>query len=286
MEQSMAPILVTGGEGFLGKHVQDYLIDNNISYYTLDNRGSPDIFADLTKPGYLDANLRNVRLNEVGRIIHLAGVLGTHELFDDIEHAIDVNIKGTVKVLQFAAERSIPFTGVTMAHVWTNPYETTKWAAERLSRALAREYGFDVNWVTVYNAYGEYQAHGGNHPQKIIPTFATAAWNKEPIPIWGDGTQVVDLVYAGDVARTIYNFNGVDRLGRFEEAGYGIARPVMDVARTVWKYVNGDEPMPVQFLPMRRGEHLPTRDPIAENPIIADEPYSVTLDRTIDWYKP
>jgi UDP-glucose 4-epimerase len=117
MEQSMAPILVTGGEGFLGKHVQDYLIDNNISYYTLDNRGSPDIFADLTKPGYLDANLRNVRLNEVGRIIHLAGVLGTHELFDDIEHAIDVNIKGTVKVLQFAAERSIPFTGVTMAHV-------------------------------------------------------------------------------------------------------------------------------------------------------------------------
>lgn len=266
----MEPVLITGGEGFIGRHVQDELDRQGILYMVIDLP-----YCDITNP----TDCSEIAEVAFSRIIHLAGVLGTHELFDDVQHAIDVNIKGAVNILEIARKQGIPFTGITMDHVWVNPYETTKLAAERLAQAYAREYNMrEVSYITVYNAYGEHQAHGKKHPQKIIPTFATYAHKKLPIPIWGNGQQIVDLVYAGDVAKSLVRGWGA--------GGRGIGLTVLEVARKVWEYVNPGEPLLVQFLPMRRGEHRPLRNPVSELPIREAEPFEITLTRTIDWYTP
>ncbi len=271
MEEDMAErILITGGEGFLGKHLQAYYFSKAINYDTLDVVGEPHVAWDITMPLYLHSDYT--------KVVHLAGVLGTHELFDDVMKAIDVNITGTVRVLQYCAERGVPFHGVTMAHVWVNPYETTKLAAERLAEAWGREYDFPVKYTTVYNAYGEHQAHGPGHPQKIIPTFATKAWAKEPLPIWGDGTQKVDLVWANHVANIIGNDDEFD-------GGYGVGWTVLEVAGLVWEMVNPGTPLRVEHLPMRRGEHAPAHDPIAQNPCPGRVIFGSTLQKTIESYR-
>lgn len=265
-------ILITGGYGFLGRHVQEAAIKAGIPFEVLDIAGvSPFWMHDIRNP--------LPPIPNITRVIHLAGLLGTHELFDNVEAAIDVNIKGTVNVLEFCRQNEIPYTGVSMSHVWKNPYETTKLAGQRLADAWSREYGFPVDYLTVYNAYGEYQHHGPGHPQKIIPTFARAAWEKRPIPIWGDGTQVVDLVYAGDVADVLVN-----PLGGYYEGGYGIPSDVTSVAKEVWRIVNGNEPPLLQYHPMRRGEHGLTW-PVANYPILPQEGIRETLERTVQWYK-
>ncbi len=274
MEEGMEErILITGGEGFLGKHLQEYYTAWNIDFDTLDVVGNPTWRLDVTRPMALEPK------GQYSKVVHLAGVLGTHELFDDIEKAIDVNIKGTVNILNFCRKTGAAFHGVTMAHVWVNPYETTKLAAERLAEAWSREHDFPVKYTTVYNAYGEHQAHGSGHPQKIIPTFATKAWAKEPMPIWGDGEQKVDLIYAGHVAALIANDSDLD-------GGYGYAWTVNEVARMVWEMVNPDSGFFRTEHPMRRGEHAPIRDPIAQEPSPGLALLGSTLQRTVDWYRP
>ncbi len=259
MEKGMEErILITGGEGFLGRHLQNYYFSKGIDYDTLDIHSS-DRFDD--NPTWQFDVTRDIPLaiGKYSKVVHLAGVLGTHELFKDVNRAIDVNIRGTVNVLNFCKQTGTPFHGITMDHVWVNPYETTKLAAERLAEAWSREYGFPVKYTTVYNAYGEEQAYGPGHPQKIIPTFATKAWAGEPFPIWGSGEQLVDLIYAGQVAEIIGDDLDVD-------GGLGIGFTVLEVAHLVWEAAGGGETMPVEMLPMRRGEHEPSRAPVAQNP--------------------
>lgn len=271
MEGSMADrILVTGGEGFIGKHVQASLDRAGMEYDTLDIGGNPTWRVDITKP-------IPPEITGYSRVIHLAGLLGTHELFDDVHAAIDVNIKGTVNVLNVARREGASFTGITMDHVWVNPYETTKLAAERLAQAWSREYDIPVNYMTVYNAYGEYQAHGPRHPQKIIPTFARAAWQQKPIPIWGSGNQVVDLIYAGDIADGLVT-------NTYKDGGYGMGRSVIEVARIVWEMINPDAPPKIEFFPMRKGEHRPKRDPVAQNPLRPTRMLP-KLRETLEWYR-
>lgn len=245
-------VLITGGEGFLGRHLQRYYDEKGVHYDTMDIEGNPtyrfDIIRDIP-----------VSIGKYNKVVHFAGVLGTHELFRDINKAIDVNIRGAVSVLEFCRRTGTSFHGITMNHVWVNPYETTKLAAERLAEAWGREYGFPVKYTTVYNAYGEGQAHGPGHPQKIIPTFATRAWNNEPIPIWGDGSQQIDLIYAGQIAKIFGDDLDVD-------GGLGVIFTVKEVAQLVWTYAGHDSEVKLNHLPMRRGEHKPLGHPLATNP--------------------
>lgn len=237
-------VLVTGGGGFIGSHVTAELLRND----------HIPVVMDLSHGGNVTDQESWAKMPECDAVIHLAGVLGTAELFDDPYTAIDVNIKGAVRALEYCTQTGARLVQITMPDCWENVYQATKHCANKLATAWHRAFGVPVVSVRAFNVYGQGQQHGPGHPQKIIPTFATAAWEGKPIPIWGDGSQYVDLISADDVASVLVQ--ALESPGKDEviDAGTGQGHTVMQVAHMVWNIARPGEPLLTQFLPMRQGE--------------------------------
>jgi UDP-glucose 4-epimerase len=248
-------ITITGGSGFIGRAARKWAEKAGHEVSTFDRADGHDIL------GRLDA------LDGAEHVIHLAGVLGTHELFDAPRRAVDVNVMGALRILEWCRRHGAGYTGITMPDVFPSIYTATKVAADRLASAYHHSHGVPVSRVRAFNAHGPGQAHGPGHPQKILPTFATRAWADEPIPIWGDGQQTVDLVTADDLGRMLVDATRFGDDAVFD-GGTGQAVSVSDVAAFVvdhvWRAKGGPvrfsrEPVVPKFehLPMRRGE-VPT----------------------------
>jgi UDP-glucose 4-epimerase len=233
-------VAVTGGHGFIGSHVVRHLMGQGHGVQIL---GLENGF-DIRKPVEIEADA----------VIHLAGVLGTHELFDSVHEAIDVNIHGTVHVLDACVRAKAAYVGITMPQVFPSVYTATKVAATRLATAYHHTYGLPVSHVRAFNAFGPGQAHGPGHPQKIIPTFAVEAFAGRPIPIWGDGSQTVDLIHTSDLARILSDAVGIGDDITID-GGSGVPFTVNEVASMVLEMTGSDAG--VKYLPMRRGE-VPT----------------------------
>lgn len=242
-------IVVTGGNGFIGSATVQYAQREGHECWSFDRSNGDDILGDLTN------------LKDAEHVIHLAGMLGTAELFDTPQQAIEANVTGTLRILQWCEEAGAGYTGITMPDSsWANIYQATKLCAMRLASAWNSSYGVPVSHVRAFNAYGPGQKYGPGHPQKIIPTFATYAWAGKPIPIWGSGLQTVDLVASGDVARMLVE---AVEWGHDEvfDAGTGVSVPVRLVAAHVNR-VCGQSQDSFEFLPMRKGE-TPESDIVA-----------------------
>jgi UDP-glucose 4-epimerase len=142
-----------------------------------------------------------------------------------------------------------------------------------------------VSHVRAFNAYGPGQAHGPGHPQKIVPTFARAAWQGLPVPVWGDGTQTVDLVHADDVGRMLVDAAGHGDDAVFD-AGTGEAVTVNEVASIVLGITGSSAG--VEYLPMRTGEEATTIvakgegwDRLDWRPVMDWQ----RLEDTVGWYR-
>lgn len=184
-------VAVTGGAGFIGRAVMTQLEAENHDAWMCDREHGCDITGDLEQLQGADA------------VIHLAGVLGTHELFDTIDEAIRVNINGSLNVMNWCLATDAQYVGILMPDVFPSIYTATKVASKKIGDALYHSKGLRVSHVRAFNAYGAGQKHGSGHPQKILPTFATEAWARHPLPIWGSGEQSVDLVHTDDLARML-----------------------------------------------------------------------------------
>lgn len=233
-------VLVTGGAGFIGSAVVAELKARDHIPAVYDR---PDDIRDAERVASC--------IDGCDAVIHLAGMLGTHELFDTAAEAADVNVGGVLRVLDGCVTAGARYVGISMPPVFPSIYTATKIGAVALERAYHHNYGLPVSRVKAFNAYGPGQKHGPRHPQKIVPTFAAKAWAGQPIPIWGDGTQTVDLIHTDQLARLL-----VDALDHGDDVtidgGTGVAISVNEVADFV-QAITGST-AGVEHLPMRRGE--------------------------------
>ena len=239
-------ILITGGSGFIGRSVQKALIGAGHEVDTYDRVDGYDILNRAALMG---------RVANVDTVIHLAGVLGTDELFDNPYTAVDVNITGTLNVLDACVEHGADYVGITMPQVFPSIYTATKIAATKLATAYHHTHGVGVCHVRAYNAFGPGQAHGPGHPRKIIPAFSVEAWSGEPLIVWGDGTQTVDLISTNELANIFSEAIWVTD-DSVIDGGTGHQWTVNEVAEYVIQ-VTGSRSK-IEHRPMRRGE-LPTK---------------------------
>jgi UDP-glucose 4-epimerase len=237
-------IAVTGGGGFLGSATIAYANEHGHTAWRFDRQDGNDVLGDLRG------------LDGADVVIHMAGMLGTAELFDAAEAAVAANVIGTLRILEWCKKHDAGYVGITMPDSnWANVYQATKLCSSKLATAWHRNFGVPVSHVRAFNAYGEGQKHGPGHPQKFLPTFASLGWSGKPLPVWGTGNQTVDAVDARDVARmlvdaTLYVGDEVF------DAGTGVAVPIATVA----DFVNGvtGNKAGIEFLPMRPGEEVDT----------------------------
>lgn len=271
-------IAVTGGSGFIGMAAIDWGRRLGHAMWSFDRQDGNDVLKELDELGGAEA------------VIHLAGVLGTHELFNSIEEAIEVNITGSYRVMKWCLENSATYVGIIMPDVFPSIYTATKVATKRLADALRQSKGLRAAHVRAFNAYGPTQKHGPGHPQKILPTFAINAWKGLPLPVFGTGRQTVDMVHVSDVGRMLVE--GALRASRLTDvvfdAGTGIPITVNQLAHKVLQWTNQPTDM-IERLRMRDGE--------VETQIVATGEGWGQLDwrprfdlemirETVEWYRP
>jgi len=231
---------------------------------------------------YLDVS---EHLPPVTNVIHLAGVLGTHELFDTPFEAVDINIKGSLQALEFCRNKGAGYTGITMPQVFPSIYTATKIGSTALATAYNHTHNVPVSHVRAFNAFGPNQAHGAGHPQKIIPTFAYNAWYGLPLPVWGDGTQTVDLIHTTDLARMLVDATAFGENQTFD-GGTGVPFTVNEVLDMVGAVVG--RPIEIEYLPMRRGERPTNIVALGEGWDTLGWKPEFRMDdfvETVNWYK-
>lgn len=269
-------IAVTGGGGFIGAATIAHAESEGHNAWRFDRADGNDVLGDLRGLG--DAEV----------VIHMAGMLGTDELFDTAEEAVQANVVGTLRILEWCKKHDAGFVGITMPDSsWANVYQATKLCALRLATAWHRNFGVPVSHVRAFNAYGPGQKHGPGHPQKFIPTWSTQAWKGEPLTIWGSGNQTVDAVHVDDVARMLVDACRFTDDQIFD-AGTGQAVTVNRVASAINRYT-GNQAGEVH-LPMRRGEEPDTHiiangegwEELGWSPEFSWE----KMRETVEWYRP
>ena len=258
-------VLVTGGAGFIGSYVVDRLVADGLEVISFDHLQAPP--PAVAPKGVLrflgdirDAEAVTEAMSHADGFIHLAGVLGTQETIGNPKPAIMTNITGGLNVLEAAAQYSIPGVNIAVGNHWEqNPYSISKSTVERLCRMYNAYRGTQVTVVRALNAYGPRQSvaapYGSSKVRKIIPSFVMRALHGDPIEVYGDGSQIMDMVYVGDVANFL-----VDALWMTSqwgatpqtiEAGTGRDTTVLDIAKAVVAEVGQGE---IQHIPLRAGE--------------------------------
>lgn len=263
-------VLVTGGNGFIGKAVAAELV----------RRGMPRPVNFDTPLDVRDAHQVSNNLTGIDAVIHLAGRLGTSETFGVEYETADVNILGALTVADQCARRGLPMVWIGTGHYGQpNPYAITKACAQDL--LLARD---NVAVVKAYHAYGpgqkSYPPHGQSLVRKIMPSFVNRALTGMPLEISGDGSNVIDLVHVDEVARVLVD--AIDGpTGVVLEAGTGRGMTVRDVAEQVLRLTGSSSE--IVHHTMRPGEPEGAVV-VAADPLCKDHPFPHGMAATIDYY--
>jgi UDP-glucose 4-epimerase len=259
---------ITGGNGFIGTYVAEELLSRGHEPLIFDhhghrNRWLPDV--EVMLGDVRDATAVTELAAHAEGIIHLAAVLGTQETIRNPRPAAETNVIGGLNVLEAACQYDLPGVYIGVGNHWmNNSYSISKTTVERYVRMFNTDRGTRVNVVRAVNAYGPRQSvaapFGPGKVRKITPAFVCRALSGMPVEVYGDGEQVSDMVWAGDVARTLVaaleTAAAGKTLDRVVEAGPVLSATVNDVARRVIAAAArlGRPEVPLAHLPMRPGE--------------------------------
>lgn len=264
---------VTGGQGFIGSHIVDELLRKGHEVVLFDRHnhlnGHPE-GVEFQQGDVRDATEVTEFAAHVDGLIHLAAVLGTQETIQNPRPSAETNILGSLNVFEAANQYDLPVVYAGVGNHWmrdhgTGAYTISKTASEDFTRMFNKYRGGRISVVRPVNAYGPGQSvaapYGPSKVRKIMPAFICRALTGSAIEIYGDGTQVSDCVYVGDVARVFVGAleytDANDPFERAVEVGPATSITVNDVARKVSGIVsvrNGMRPVDLVNLPMRPGE--------------------------------
>ena len=216
-------ILITGGAGFIGSNLCDFLIANDNQVIVVDDLSTghkSNLSSIFEKIEFYEKKIEKFDFNKVSNIdaiVHLAAQPSVPLSITNFADSSSANLLGTINVIDYCRIKKIPFIYASSSAVYgdltlgndeskkidlLSPYATDKYAMELYAKTAHKLYQLSSVGLRFFNVYGPRQDPGSPY-SGVISIFADRMLEGREVAING-GHQTRDFVYVKDVVNTIH----------------------------------------------------------------------------------
>ena len=243
----METVLITGGAGFIGSHLCDFLLDKNFRVICMDNLitgNNNNIRHLLTNKNFrfINHNVSNpIKIDEgIDYVLHFASPASPVDYQKIPIQTLKVGSLGTHNTLGLTLAKKAKYILASTSEVYGDPlvspqpesywgnvnpvgprgcYDEAKRFAEALVTAYHQIHDIDIRIARIFNTYGPRMRKDDG---RVVPNFINQALKNEPITIYGDGKQTRSFCYISDLIEGVYklmisNINEPVNLGNPDE---------------------------------------------------------------------
>ncbi|MDH5662346.1 MAG: SDR family oxidoreductase [Elusimicrobiota bacterium] len=304
-------IVVTGGAGFLGSHLCDFLINEGHNVICIDNliTGNTDNITHLMGNGkfkFIHHDVTDYIFIEgkLDAILHFASPASPIDYQELPIQTLKVGSLGTHKALGLAKEKKAKFLLASSSEVYGDPlvspqkedywgnvnsvgprgvYDEAKRFAEAMVMAYHYYHKIDTKIARIFNTYG---ARMRRKDGRVVPTFINQALEGKPLSVFGDGTQTRSFCYVSDMVQGIYkllisNINEPINLGNPQEMSINdFAKLVLKLTKSKSKIIN--KSLPVDDPKIRQPDITRAKKLLNWSPKV---PLEEGLQKTIEYFR-
>ena len=245
--------VVTGGSGFVGRHLVEFLLENNHDVIIIDNLSNSKLESisnfyddvDFHKLDILEKEKLKPIIKNSDGIFHQAALADVQESFIQTQKYCDVNVLGTKNIFELSEELGLKTVFASSSSIYgnpteipivettqrlpLNPYGQTKLEDEFLAEKFSKN-GLSIIGLRYFNIFGSGQS---NSYAGVITKFIKNAFEKKLLKINGDGEQTRDFVYVGDVVRAnLLAMESKTQFG-FMNIGSGVPISILKLAQMI-----------------------------------------------------
>ena len=267
-------ILITGGAGFIGSHLVDYLvlkkaIKNILVVDNIEDGSLKNLKNALknSKVKFFKKDIRNFKsikncFKNIDQVVHLAALSDVVPSIENPIEYLNTNIMGTINVLEsmryhkvkkiiYSASSScygipdnIPTKEIDKINT-KYPYAYSKYIGEQTIRHWAEVYKLNYISLRLFNVYGTRSRTHGAYGA-ALGIFLRQKLSNKPFTVVGDGKQKRDFVYVEDVVKAFYLSIKTKKINKIFNVGFG--KPLS--VNNLLDYIGGKK----IFIPKRPGE--------------------------------
>ena len=292
----MSTSVVTGGAGFLGSHLCEYLLEKGDRVICVDNldTGSLENIEHIRDTAFVFRNHDMIEYLEIEEpvtcVYHLASPASPIDYLRLPLHTLKVGSYGTHNALGLAKHKRARFLLASTSEVYGDPkihpqpetywgnvnpigprcvYDEAKRYAEALTMAYHRQQGVDTCIVRIFNTYGPRMRPNDG---RAIPTFVRQALEGKPLTLFGDGSQTRSFCYVDDLIRGLHML-----MSTHEHLPVNIGNPrelsLLELAETILMVTGSGsnivyEALPVDDPKVRRPDIARAREVLGWEPTI------------------
>lgn len=259
IDVSHMKVLVTGGAGFIGSHVVEYLhADHDVrvldTYRTGKTENLQGFDVEVMEGSIGDPDALASAMSGVDVVFHMAAFVSVPQSMNAPLLCNEINSQGTLQVLQAARDAGVQklvFASTAAVYGDTetspiseqtvlqpkSPYAVTKLDGELYCDLWRREGWVDTVCCRFFNVFGERQDARSSYGA-AVPSFIDAAKNHQPIHIFGDGGQTRDFVYVRDAVAAMVRLSHTSDTADIYNVGYGVGISVFSLAQTIKSHID------------------------------------------------